>query len=273
MVQAEKKVLRKERTQRKLVREQSLKAVQTTGLKKLTHTVSVSVEDVNTAPRTTGKNDFGDDVNASSRPSIFNKEAEVDSVSSDESAVDNDKAFERLRSKNLIPDPNDVASDDDEVIDQEMAMVQAEKKVLRKERTQRKLVREQSLKAVQTTGLKKLTHTVPVSAEDVNTAPRTTGKNDFGDDVNASSRPSIFNKEAEVDSVSSDESAVDNDKAFERLRSKNLIPDPNDVASDDDEVIDRGVAMVQAEKKVLRKERTQRKLVREQYNYNLSMTT
>jgi hypothetical protein len=192
--------------------------------------------------------------------------------SSDESDADTIRAFERLRSKNLIPDPNDVASDDDEVIDQEMAMVQAEKKVLRNERTQRKLVREQSLMAVQTTGLKKLTHTVSVSAEDINTAPRTTGKNDFGDDVNASGRPSIFNKEAEVDSVSSDESAVDNDKAFERLRSKNLIPDPNDVASDDDEVIDRGVAMVQAEKKVLRKERTQRKLVREKNNYNLSMT-
>jgi hypothetical protein len=49
-----------------------------------------------------------------------------------------------------------------------------------------------------------------------------------------------------------------------------LIPDPEEVASDDDEAIDRGMEMVLAEKQVIRKERAKRKNMKKQFNSNFT---
>ena len=64
------------------------------------------------------------------------------------------------------------------------------------------------------------------------------------------------------DSSSDDDSGADTAAAFHRLRERNLVPDPDEVASDDEETMDRGMAMVQEEKKVVRRERAEWKRAR-----------
>jgi hypothetical protein len=157
----------------------------------------------------------------------------------------------------LIPDPEEVASDDDEAIDRGMEMVLAEKQVIRKERAKRKLGREQSLK---TTTVQSFELESPAkSHEDHHGATHLSSERNQDGDV-----------ESDVDNVSSDESEADNIAAFERLRTRNLIPDPEEVASDDDEAIDRGMEMVLAEKQVIRKERAKRKNMKKQFNANFT---
>jgi hypothetical protein len=223
MILAEKQNIRQERVRRKFVREQSLKS---------NTVLDMEIE----------------------KPSFH---IGVVNVSSDESEADNIAAFERLRTRNLIPDPEEVASDDDEAIDRGMEMVLAEKQVIRKERAKRKLGREQSLK---TTTVQSFELESPAkSHEDHHGATHLSSERNQDGDV-----------ESDVDNVSSDESEADNIAAFERLRTRNLIPDPEEVASDDDEAIDRGMEMVLAEKQVIRKERAKRKNMKKQFNANFT---
>ena len=145
----------------------------------------------------------------------------VSEVSSDDSEIDDVLAFNRLRARNMIPNPEDVPSDDEDTIAKGLAMVHAEKVAIRKDRSERKLRRQDS--AVK----------------------------------------SVEGPHKVVSEVSSDDSEIDDVLAFNRLRARNMIPNPEDVPSDDEDTIAKGLAMVHAEKVAIRKDRSERKLRRE----------
>jgi hypothetical protein len=62
-----------------------------------------------------------------------------------------------------------------------------------------------------------------------------------------------------VSSDSDDDDDADNIEAFNRLRERNLVPSPSDVDPNDDETIDKGVALMFQERALLRRERRLRK--------------